>query len=69
MALYLHNRIVYPANTFIRAVARQSPFDAIDGATADLNACDFSLSNDFKSGDKAEQRLRWLRLSDVAENR
>jgi hypothetical protein len=60
MAFYMHNGIVYPPNAFIPAVERENPFDAIDAATAGLNACDFLL---------AEQRLRWLPLSDVAENR
>jgi alkylhydroperoxidase family enzyme len=68
MALDLHNHIVYPRNTFIPAVERETPSDAIHVATAGLNACDFLLSNDFKIGRKAEQRLRWLALCDVAES-
>jgi hypothetical protein len=34
-----------------------------------LRRLPFLLSNDFKIGRKAEQRLRWLPLSDMAENR
>jgi hypothetical protein len=68
MALNLHNRIVYPRSTFIPAVERESPSDAIHVATAGLNACDFLLGNDFKIGKRAEQRLRWLPLPDVAES-
>ena len=65
-----HNRIVYPdPNTLIPAVEREIPFDAIHVATAGLNACDFFLSNDFKVGGQAEQRLRRLPPSAVAENR
>jgi hypothetical protein len=70
MVLHRRNRIVcLDANAFIPALERGNPFVAIHVASAGLNARDFLLSNDFEFGRRAEQRLRRLPFSDVAENR
>jgi predicted nucleic acid-binding protein len=51
-----------------RAKTAVKLIDAIHMATARLCACEFFLTNDESLGTKVSPDMRWIRLSDLAEN-